>query len=346
MKRRLKKLTQKASNDAPKDGAAPRITNETVAAHREEVLSSARKYIYPLQHSKHKIVTITTGIIITAVVGFMSYSLIALYRLNSTTPFLYRVTQVVPLPVAKAGPSFVAYENYLFELRHYMYFYQNQQKLDFKTTAGKQQLEQYKKRALATVINAAYIKQLAKQNKLAVSDQEVNDEISILRLQNRLGGSEQAYEDALRQNFGWSVADFKRVIKQQLLEQKVVSAMDTTAHNTANTALAALSTGTSFSDTAAKYSDDLATKGSGGDLGLVGQSDRDLSPQAVSALFALKPGQISGIVNTGTSLVILKNIEASGDKIHAAQVTVTFKDISVFVNDLKAKHAARAFIKP
>ena len=30
----------------------PRITNETVAEHREEVLSSARKYIYPLQHSR------------------------------------------------------------------------------------------------------------------------------------------------------------------------------------------------------------------------------------------------------------------------------------------------------
>ena len=34
----------------------PRITNETVIDHREEVLSSARKYIYPLQHSKHLVV--------------------------------------------------------------------------------------------------------------------------------------------------------------------------------------------------------------------------------------------------------------------------------------------------
>src|SRR5665811_1430574 len=34
----------------------PRITNETVAEHREAVLSGARKYIYPLQHSKRRIV--------------------------------------------------------------------------------------------------------------------------------------------------------------------------------------------------------------------------------------------------------------------------------------------------
>jgi len=36
----------------------PRITNETIAEHREEVLSSARKYIYPLQHSLQRIVSI------------------------------------------------------------------------------------------------------------------------------------------------------------------------------------------------------------------------------------------------------------------------------------------------
>ncbi len=32
----------------------PRITTETIAAHREEVIGKARKYIYPLQHSKNR----------------------------------------------------------------------------------------------------------------------------------------------------------------------------------------------------------------------------------------------------------------------------------------------------
>src|SRR5476651_927058 len=71
----------------------PHITNETVTDHREEVLSSARKYIYPLQHSKHKIVLITTGLFIAALVGFFSYTMIALYRLKSYSTFLYGVTQ-------------------------------------------------------------------------------------------------------------------------------------------------------------------------------------------------------------------------------------------------------------
>ncbi|HEY5141493.1 MAG TPA: hypothetical protein VIJ25_19585, partial [Methylococcales bacterium] len=50
-----------------------RITNETVAEHREAVLSTARKYIYPLEHSKHRIVVVSTALLITMVVGFSAY---------------------------------------------------------------------------------------------------------------------------------------------------------------------------------------------------------------------------------------------------------------------------------
>lgn len=326
---------------------APRITNETVAAHREEVLSSARKYIYPLQHSKHRIVLVTTSIIIAAFVFFMSYSVVALYRLNGTSSFLYRVTQVIPFPVAKAGTNFVAYENYLFELRHYMYFYQNQQKLDFKTDAGKQQLADYKKRALDKVINDAYVKQLAKQHGVTVSEREVDDQITILRRQNRLGGSEQAYIDALRQNFGWSQSDFRRVVKQQLLEQKVVSVMDQDAHKRADAALAELKGGADFAAVAAKYSDDSTSKNSGGEYSFwIDPANRDLSPITTDALFKLKAGQISGIVNTGYGLQIFKVTEISGDgKIKAAHIDINFQPISKYLNDVKEKQPAHAYIR-
>src|SRR5882757_2733849 len=51
----------------------PQITNETVAEHREEVLSSARKYIYPLSHSKHRVVVVTAGLLVTAIIVFFAY---------------------------------------------------------------------------------------------------------------------------------------------------------------------------------------------------------------------------------------------------------------------------------
>lgn len=350
MNRKLRKLHKFAKDKVDKTPAepsdAPRITNDNVSAHREEVLSSARKYIYPLQHSKHRIVVITTTLIIAAFVFFMGYSVVSLYRLDGTNSFLYRVTQVIPFPVAKAGSQYVSYENYLFELRHYMYFYENQQKLDFKTLAGKQQLADYKKRALDKVINDAYVKQLAKQHKVTVSNQEVSDEITILRRQNRLGGSEQAYIDALRQNFGWSTDDFRRVIKQQLLEQKVVSAMDQNTHKRAEAALAELKGGADFNAVVAKYSDDAASKANGGDFGfVVDPANRDLSPITTDALFKLKPGQVSEIVNTGYSLQILKDVETTADgKIKGSHIDFNFQPIAGYINDLKEKHPAHAYI--
>jgi parvulin-like peptidyl-prolyl isomerase len=345
MKQKLKKVVSRLRRNNEREGL-PRITNDTVAAHREEVLSSARKYIYPLQHSKHRIVLISTGVIIASLVVFTTYCVLALYRVQSTAGFLYRVTQVVPFPVAKAGPSLVAYENYLFEIRHYKYFYEHQQKLDFNTEAGKRQLADYQKKALDKVINDAYIKQLAKANHLSVSSREVDDAITILNRQNRLGGSEQAYEDALKQNFDWTTSDFKRVIRQSLLEQKVVSALDQDTHHRAEAALSEVQSGADFAAVAAKYTDDPAGKTTGGDFGFpVDRTNRDISPITTDALFKLKPGQTSQIINTGYSLEILKCLEVNGDKIKAQHILFNFKDIDSFINQRKDQHKARAFIR-
>ncbi len=76
------KRTEKKEN---KDKVVvPRITNDNVAEHREEVLSGARKYIYPLQHSKHRIVILTTSLVIAAVLIFMTVSVLLLYRHQTT----------------------------------------------------------------------------------------------------------------------------------------------------------------------------------------------------------------------------------------------------------------------
>ncbi|MDB5163789.1 MAG: Peptidylprolyl isomerase [Candidatus Saccharibacteria bacterium] len=358
MKKKLRKLAaklpkrrrsaQRTDAEIIKEAAenAPRITNETVAEHREEVLSSARKYIYPLQHSKHKIVLISTALFIATVVFFMTYCTLALYRLQNTSTFMYRVTQVLPFPVAKAGKDFVAYENYLFELRHYMHYYQTQQKLDFASDSGKQQLADFKKRALQKVINDTYIKELAKKNKVSISNQVVDDQITIVRNQNRLGGSDQAFEDVLKDYWGWSADDFKRSLKQQLLAQKLVSKLDTQTHQRADAALAELNGGADFSALAKKYSDDVGTKDSGGEISiLIDKSSRDVLVQTTDQLFKLKPGQTSGIIDIGYGLEIVKVLENNGDKVRASHIVFNFKDISTYLNTTKDKQKARLYIK-
>jgi len=325
----------------------PRITNETVAEHREEVLSSARKFIYPLQHSVRRIVTISAAIFIGLAVFFFVYCVLALYRFNSTSTFMYRITQVLPFPIARAGGDFVSYENYLFELRHYIHYYETQQKIDFNTESGRQQLEAFRKVALQNVIDDAYIKQLADQHHVTVTEQELNAEIKLLRSQNRLGSSDAVFEDVLREFWGWSIDDFKRELKSQLLAQKVVSAMDTDAHARAQTVLTRVQAGEDFAALAKGLSEDPSTKDNGGDYGVaITKTNRDLSPQVVDALFKLQAGQASGIIETPLGLEIIKVREIDGDSVRASHIFFQFKTINTYLDPLKQKNQAHSFIHP
>ncbi|HSX46752.1 MAG TPA: SurA N-terminal domain-containing protein [Patescibacteria group bacterium] len=344
---KLPRRRGKREPEAPAAEGVPRITNETIAEHREEIIGSARKYIYPLQHSKHRIILITTGLLVASIITFFAYCTLALYRFQSTSGFIYRVTQVVPFPVARAGNSFVSYESYLFEVRHYTHYYQTQLKVDFNSTEGKQQLEAFKKQALDKVINDAYIKKLADKYHVTVSDQQINDQITILRNQNRLGNSDKVFEDVLRDYWGWSVDDFKRSLRDQLLAQNLAAALDTNTQKRADQALGELKSGADFGAVAKKYSDDVGSKDNGGDIGVIERTKRDLTAQTVDGLYKLKPGQYSDVINIGYSLEIVKNIENTSDgRIHAAHILFNFKDSSSYLNDLKDQQKAKAYVKP
>lgn len=324
----------------------PRITNETVAEHREEVLSSARKYIYPLSHSKRRVLVITTSLLVLAIVAFFVYCVTSLYKLQSTSTFMYGVTQVIPFPVAKAGPDWISYENYLFELRHTMHYYQTQQKEDFGTKSGKQHLAKLKHDALQQVIDAAYVKQLARQHHISVSTGEVNDEVALVRAQNRLGSNDQVFRSVLSEFWGWTVDDFRRELKQQLLAQKVVHALNTDVQVRAKNTLAQLQSGADFGTVASAVSDDLSTKANGGNYGIaVDQSNRDIAPQVASELFKLKPGEYSGVITTGYGLEIVKVIDSDGSKVHAAHIAFNFQSIQTYIGPLEAKQKPHRYIK-
>lgn len=343
----LKRPSFKKPAETPQEviQGIPRITNETVAEHREEVLSSARKYIYPLQHSAHRVVIISISLLVVVIVAFFTYCLLALYKFQTTSMFVYRVTQVIPFPIAKAGPRYVAYENYLFELRHYMHYYQTQQRVDFNSESGKQQLAEFRKRAMDRVIDYAYTKELAKKHNISVSDGELNDAIRLVRAQNRLGSNDQVFEDVLKEFWGWSVNDFKRELRQQMLAQKIVSTLDEATRAQANEALARLQAGEDFAVIAKQYSADTATKDNGGNYGFsISQSDRNLSPQVIDQLFKLNPGQLSPVVNTGNGLEIIKVAQKEGTKVQAAHISFIFKPISTYLDPVKAKQKPDIFI--
>lgn len=351
-KKRLSKVTRPfkrrpAPEERLKEAFAnvPKITNETVAEHRENVLAGARKFIYPLKHSRRRVVTISSTIFITAVLIFLAYVGVSLYRFQSTSGFLYGVTKVIPFPVAKAGDSWVSYNSYLFELRRYIHYYTTQQEADFNGE-DKAQLENYKKQALAQVTNDAYVKQLAKKYNVRVRDRAVNDQVELVRRQNRLGASKNEFREVLNEFWGWDEADFKRALKQQMLTQAVVAKLDTDTVKQADIALAQLKSGADFAALAAQASEDTTTKANGGQYpAAIDRSNADIPAAVMDRLFKLQPGQISDVINTGYGLEIVKVNGVQDGKVQASHIVFTFKPIEEYIAPLRAKQQPQNFIK-
>jgi parvulin-like peptidyl-prolyl isomerase len=271
-------------------------------------------------------------------VTFFVTSTVELYKVQSTSKVIYRITQVIPFPVAKAGSHFVSYENYLFELRRYMYYYQTQQQVDFSTDSGKRQLETYKPKAMQRVIQDAYVKELADEHDITVSSSEVADAVSLLRAQNML----------TKRFYDWSLRDLERELRQELLAQKVAAALDTDAIKKADDVVKQAQNGADFAQLASQYSDDIATKGNGGVYAdtAITTGSQTVDPVIVRELPKMKPGEVSRIITTPTAFEIVKLLEVSADKKYkVAHIQINFKSIDAFTKPIADKTKVHHFIK-
>ncbi|MGH7157431.1 MAG: peptidylprolyl isomerase [Candidatus Saccharimonadales bacterium] len=329
----------------------PQITNENIGQHREAVLKGARKYIYPLAHSKRTIVAVTLSVIVAAIIGLFVYCSLALYKFYQYNTFVYRVTQVIPFPIAKAGGHYVDYENYLFELRHYVHYYVSQQQRNF-AGADHDQLVRFRKQALQTVIDEAYIKQLAATNHISVSDKEVSDRLDEVRNQNRLGDNNKVFAEVLRDYWGWSINDFKRSLKQEILAEKVAQKLDTADNQRAQAIVAQLSSGADFATVAKQASDDPSAKDNGGDYGFpITKTNPNVPPEVVDVLFGLKVGQTSNIIlsspvlaDQGPSLQIVKVTGINGDSVTAQHIVIYLKDSSTYIAKLERQKPSHSYV--
>jgi peptidyl-prolyl cis-trans isomerase SurA len=81
--------------------------------------------------------------------------------------------------------------------------------------------------------------------------------------------------------------------------------------------------GADFAEMAKKYSEDPGSASEGGDLGWVGKGA--FYPEFEAAAFALKPGQISNVVETPVGYHIIQLLGKRGDKIHTRHILIKFK---------------------
>ncbi len=319
-----------AVGEEPKTETPDRVTSETMAKHRKEVLSTSKRFIYPLTHSKYKVAIISAALFLMAVLLVFGTTALMLYRYQRTDDFAYRISQIVPFPVARVDGDFVSYEDYLFEVRQNTHFYTTQDNINFDDEEGKAILANIKSEALQRVKEDAIARKLAKQNNITVSSEEVTVQIGLIREQGGIGESDEALENTLNEYYNWSLDDFESVIELQILKQKLISVLDADATNRIEAVQAELAGGAKFGDLAIERSEDLFSKDNGGKLGSISRSNTDFPPVFVDASFALEKDQVSEIVTTTVGLHIIKHggVDTENEEqIKIAHILIQFKDI-------------------
>lgn len=326
--------------------SVPKITNNTIIDVRESILKDARKYIYPLKHPKHYVVRISVILVSLAVVLFIGFSVIEIYVFESTSNFIYDVSSIIPFPAAKVNNDFISYYSYLFELRRNMHYFETQQQVNFSQPINNNLLNHLKNEAMSQSVLNLYVKKLAAKNKVSVSNSEVNNEINYFQTQNRLGPNQSVLQSVLNNFWGWSLSDFKTELKNELLQQKVVYKLDTSTVNTAKSVYKQLVAGANFATLANQFSQDVTTKSNGGQYqNQILQTDRNLAPQVMAELFALKAGQISPIINTGYTLEILKVDSISGPAVTASHIQFNLNSINNYIGEVSSGKKIDYFIK-
>ena len=175
MKRIKQHLTKLRRKKQPaEDKLDSRITNETVAEHREQIIAGGKRFKYPVQYSRHKLVINSTLIALGAILLAAILFWWQLYPMQNSSKFMYRMTQIIPVPIASVDGESVPYSTYLKRFRSSVHYLQEQVNLNIDSKDGKKELEYRKREELNNAIKDAYATKLARENKVTVTDGEVD----------------------------------------------------------------------------------------------------------------------------------------------------------------------------
>ena len=238
----MKNLLNRKDKKQPKK-LPTRITNDTVAQHREKVLAAGRKHKYPIQYTKRRLVWITMFVSVAILAIFVGLGWAQLFLWKDTSDIAYRITKILPLPVADIDGENANYSDYLLYHRSSLAVLQTQGQSD-----QKDKVKFYQNQSINKALEVAYAKRLARENNITVDDNKVQDLIKKQQESSKL--SQSAYESVVKDNLHWSMDELKIAMKYTLLKQEVSFKIDKTADDLVSTIQNKVKSGKSLKDIA------------------------------------------------------------------------------------------------
>ena len=297
---------------------------ERVDERREEVLATGRKFKYPLQWTKHRIVVNTILISIVTLSLIIVGGWFALYKVGMTNDLLYRVTKIVPLSVADVDGESVLFSDYLMLYRSSMKSIERQSGSQFDQGSVDELRAEYKRGALTEAEKYAYANKLAKENNVTVTDEEIKEEFN---RHLKIGGadrSEESFMKIIDENFGLSREEYDRMLYMGLLKSKVEIAIDQNANSVASRVESLLSSSSNdYHSVADQLGSAIKFEETGG---LVDSKNID-GGRAAEAI-TLQPGESSGkfISTNGDGYYFVKLINKTDTEVNFVSIKVPFTE--------------------
>ena len=344
MVKRLVKRIKRKDEEAERLSSS-RITNETVAEHREQILAGGRKFKYPIQYARHRLLINSIIVFFVALVVAVLFLWSQLYIVQNTGNLFYRVTQLAPLPVASVDGYPVPYNDYLMQYRSSIHWLQ-QKSRGFSTNSAdsKRQEEHFKRQSLDQAIENAYAQKIAKENNITVSDKDVDAFIdqTIKNSSNRNLSREQ-YEAVLSDSYGVSANEYRSIVKYALTKQKASFFIDAKAKKQIETAQSLIANGKTFEEVVVEYSDDpLAKTTKGDDTGFVAITNQDQG--LAQAASKLQVGQTSGVIKGTDGYYLVKLLETKPDQVRYAKIKVNLTQFDESLKTLKKDGKVKEYI--
>jgi hypothetical protein len=342
----MKRLIHKIRNKRQKTPLPSRITTETVAQHREHILAGGRRFKYPVQYLRHKLVFNAIAISLVALIIVMIIGWWQLYRAQNTSEFMYRVTKVIPVPVASVDGQSVSYADYLMKYRSSIHYLETKEQASLNTEDGTRQIEYIKQQSLQDAIADAYALKLSKKLGLSVSDRELALFIKNQRQTSDGEISEQVYNSVTFDYYGWTPSEYRYVTRVKLLSQKVSYALDKNALGAINAADAVLKkdSGTDLKTLTETISSQNKVQATHGTSGWVPKDNED-GGLALTAS-KLQRNQLSSVVKStiGDGYYVVKLLDINTTQVNYEYIHVPLSAFKDALSNVTKKGGVKKYI--
>ena len=337
----LKKKILKKSNT--QETQVAKITNTTLEEQRKEILNKGKKFKYPVQYSKNRLVgnaLIIALVILITGSGLLWYQL---YKAQNTGEFIYRFTTVIPFPVANVDGENALYRDYLMEYRANMQI-ANAKKDEIESANNVKALSVLNKnKAMKNAIANAYAQKKAREMGISVSEKEVDEAFDAQRKTQNTELTESALYKIAADNYGLSPSEYRRMfIELPLLRRKVTAEIDKNAANTRDEVVKYLNDNSNdFSKAAEQFGDKIEYN----KPGKVRKTNIDGGRSKVAS--QLNVGEVSKpfISNAGDGYYIVKLIEKSDNEISYESIKIKFTEFNSQLEKLEKEGKVKKYIK-